>query len=126
MLLFPLTALCVATEMLARQVGLLPPYAGIIEPALVVLILCVFLILGIPLLIGANKLLQFLEGSKEWSCCTHIRQSLCWYILLAWSAASWTRGGFGNTEEDGYLLIWISSSALAVIVNAIYLRKTRT
>jgi LPXTG-motif cell wall-anchored protein len=123
--IIPLTAIAVGTEMLARTFGILPPYDGFIHTPLVILMLITLVFLGSPVLWLANMLLRYIEKPPHPQVKDHFRQSLFFYLIVIYSTSFWTTQGFTGNESDGYLLIWLGFSLLAILINYVFLFRKR-
>lgn len=117
-LLLPMTALAVAAEMLARSTGWLPPYTGYIDAPLVVVMLSSILLVGVPLFWCVSQVLLKIEGRRKLVTSHHIRQCICYYLISLYCIITWMSSGFSGNEEDGYLLLWLGISLIAITMNA--------
>ena len=117
LVLFILTALSVWLEAVMRSIGILGEYYGVIDLPTFIFFLISIVLFGIPLFWLANLLIRKIENQSGSIINIHIRQSLLYYLLFLYCAGAWIAGGLGNTEEDGYLLIWMGISIIGILVN---------
>ena len=120
-----MTGIAVGIEAIARTVGILGEYKGIIDLPIFIVFFCSIIVFGIPLFWLANLLNQRLEKLNNPSTLDHFRQSLFFYLIVIYSLISWIAQGAGNNEEDGYLLMWIGISIVAIVMNYLFLFKRR-
>lgn len=123
--LFPLTAMAVGMEALLQANGILKEFDGTVDPARILLFVGGVVVFGCPMFWLANYALKKIEKTSGKVIFDHIRQSIFYYVLGACCLAIWIVGGFGTNENDGYLMIWISMSLVAIIVNYYFLSKNR-
>lgn len=123
--LFLLTGIAIGIEALVRSAGILGEYKDVIDLPLFIVFLISIIIFGIPLLWLANSLILRLEKIKNPTILDHFRQSLFYYLMLIYTLISWIAGGLRNTEEDGYLLLWMGISVIGIAVNYQYLLRRR-
>lgn len=121
--LFLLTGLSVGVEMLVRSTGLIGEYQNVVDTPLVATYLASLLALGIPLFWLANHLMQLIEKPKSRRAIDHLRQSIFYYAVVIATLATWATRGYNGGESDGYLLLWLGISFLAVITNYLSLRS---
>ena len=120
-MLFPLTAISVGIEMWARSVGILGEYHEVIDLPIFIVFSLSIIIFGVPIFWVTNLLMQRIEKRQSTALSDHIRQSSLFYLLLIFCLVSWVAGGFGTTEADGYLLLWLGISLIGIAVNYIFL-----
>ncbi len=123
--LIPLTGIAVGVEAFLRSAAVLGEYKGVIDLPLFIMFLSSIIIFGIPLFWLANLLMQRFEKPHGPTVYDHFRQSLFFYLIVIYSSATWIARGFGNTEEDGYLLLWIGISLVGIVVNYKFLSVRR-
>lgn len=123
--LLPLTGITVGVEMLARETGILGEYKGVIDTPLFITFFMGIIIFGIPLFWLANALIQSIEKSHSRSIYDYLRQSIFFFIIIIFSTTTWISRGFSGNEEDGYLLLWLGISLIAIVINYIFLFRRR-
>lgn len=120
-----MTGIAVGIEALVRAVGIIGEYRGAVDLPLFIVFLSAFIVCGVPLFWLVNLLIRKLEKLHNPVLSDHFRQSLFFYIIVLSSFVSWIAQGFGNTEEDGYLFMWIGISIVAIAVNYQFLFRRR-
>ena len=118
-----LTGLTIGAEAVARSIGVLATYQGSIDVQTFLLFDIAILVFGIPVFWVTNLLINRLERTVEVTKGTHFRQSAGFYLVGFISLFNWINSGFGNTEEDGYLLIWLGISVVGIVMNYLFLRR---
>lgn len=121
LLLLPLTAISVASEMVSRRIGILPEWRGIVDRPLLFFGGVLILLVGIPFFRLTNRLLQRFEKLTTPSIYDHIRQSLFYYLIVILCLSIWVWQGYHSSEEDGYFLVWTGYSLIAIITNYLFL-----
>ncbi len=122
-LLFPMTAIAVGAETIARKIGVLGEYHGVIDFPGFIFFSCIILLTGIPIYWIASMLLLRIEKLTNPGLKDHLRQSAFFYIILISNFTIWTYQGFNNNEERAYLLMWMAISFVGIITNYIYLNR---
>ena len=120
--LFPLTGITIGIEAIMRSEGWLGPYEGFIDLSTFVTFIVSLIVIGVPVFWVVNMLIRRIENSQELRISDHLRQSSIFYLAGTISLIFWVINGFGNSEEDGYLLLWMGISSLGILVNYIYLQ----
>jgi len=123
--LVPLTGITVGVEMLAREMGILGEYEGVINTSIFITFLSGIIIFGIPLFWLANALMQSIEKLQSPRIYDHLRQSIFHFLIIIYSSSIWISRGFRGNEEDGYLLLWLGISLIAIAINYIFLFRKR-
>ena len=123
--LIPMTGIAVGIEAVARTIGILGEYKGLIDLPIFIVFFYSIIAVGIPLFWLTNLLIQKLEKLINPSTLDHLRQSLFFYLVVIYSLVSWIVKGAGNNEEDGYLLMWIGISIVGIVMNYLFLFKRR-
>jgi len=123
--LFAITGISVGVEILSRATGIIGEYIGVIDLPSTILFTGSILIFGIPLFWLANHLLQLLEKIPNPTIYDHIRQSLLYYLMIIYTSTIWIAYGFSGNEEDGYFLLWLGISLVAIVINWIFLFRRR-
>jgi len=123
--LIPLTGITVGIETLAREMGILGEYEGVIDTSLFVTFFSGIIIFGIPLFWLANVIMQSIEKLQSPSIYDYLRQSIFLFIIIIYSTSTWISHGFSRNEEDGYLLLWLGISLVAIVINYIFLFRIR-
>ena len=123
--LIPMTGIAVGIEAVARTIGILGEYKGLIDLPIFIVFFYSIIAVGIPLFWLTNLLIQKLEKLINPSTLDHLRQSLFFYLIVIYSLVSWIARGAGNNEEDGYLLMWIGISIVAIVMNYLFLFRRR-
>jgi hypothetical protein len=111
--------------MLARETDILGEYEGVIDTPLIITFLSGIIIFGIPLFWLANALMQSIEKLHSPSIYDYLRQSIFLFIIIAYCTSTWIAHGFSGNEEDGYLLLWLGISLVAIVINYIFLFRRR-
>ncbi len=120
-----MTGIAVGIEALAQTVGILGEYKGVIDLPLFIVFLSSIILFGVPLFWLSNLLIRRLEKLNNPIVLDHIRQSIFFYLILIYSSAKWISRGFSNSEEDGYLLMWMGISFVGIVINYIFLLSRR-
>jgi len=123
--LLPLTGISVGVEMLARESGILGEYTGVIDMPTVLTFSSSVIIFGLPLFWLANALMQSIEKLHNPSIYDFIRQSIFFFMIIFYITLTWIFRDFNGNEEDGYLLLWLGISLVAIVVNYIFLFRNR-
>lgn len=121
--LFPITAIAVGIETFLRNAGILGEYTGVIDTPTFFVFFFSILFIGTLFFWIANIILQRIEKLENFSISNHFRQSIFFYLLGLFALLTWIINGLGNSEEDGYLLMWIEISAVGVVTNYLFARK---
>lgn len=121
--LFPLTAITIWIEMIMRSQGWLGEYQGVIDLPTFIMFMISLIIVGAPFFLLVNLLIRRIESLDEYGISDHFRQSLIFYIAGIISLITWMINGFGNSEGDGYLLLWTGISLLGILVNFIFIKN---
>lgn len=121
----PMTGVAIAMEAWMRSVGILGDYMGVVDLPLLLVFLGSILLIGVPVFGLTNVLIAKMEKPRETTVIDHLRQSLLFYMLVTYCAASWGARGFSNTETDGYLLLWTGIALIAIAVNYVWLLRRR-
>ena len=124
-LLLVLTGLSIGAEAIVRELGVLGPYQGYIDMQTFLFFDIVIIAFGVPIFWIANFLINRLEGTVEVTKGVHFRQSSGFYLMGVICLYNWINNGFGNTEEDGYLLIWLGISIIGIVMNYLFLRRLK-
>lgn len=124
--LFPLTAISVGVEMLARDMDILGEYAGVIDMPTFLTFATSVIIIGLPLFWLANTIMQRIEKLQNPALYDFIRQSVFFFMIIIYAILTWISRGFYGNEEDGYLLLWLGISLVAIVVNYIFLFSNRS
>ena len=124
--LIPMTGIIVGIEMIARETGILGEYKGIIDQPTTTTFLLGLIIFGIPVFWLANVLMQKIEKLQSPKIYDCLRQSIIFFIVIVLCISTWIAHGCGNSEEDGYLLLWSGISIVAIMVNYIFLSRKGT
>ena len=124
--LFPLTAISVGAEMLARDMDILGEYAGVIDMPTFLTFATSVIIIGVPLFWFANILMQRIEKIYKPNIFDFLRQSIFYFILIIYCLISWIKYGFRGNEGDGYLLLWLGISIVAILINYLFLFRNRS
>ena len=110
LVLFLLTATSIASEAIFRQVGLLGEYKNVIDLPTFIAFVVSLLVIGFPLFLFANKILNKFDGINPY-------RSLLYVLVLLSCFSIWALNGFNNQEEDGYHLLWMGISIIAILVH---------
>ena len=122
-LLLLITGLSIGGEAVVREMGILGPYQGYIDVQTFLFFDIAIIVFGVPIFWAANFLINRLEGNMGATKGVHFRQSAGYYLIGLVCLFTWVSNGFGNAEEDGYLLIWLGISIVAIVVNFLFLRR---
>jgi hypothetical protein len=123
--LVPLTGITVGVEMFERKTGILGEYEGVIDTPTIITFCSGIIIFGIPLFWLANVLMQSIEKLHSPKIYDYLRQSIFLFLIIIYSASTWITRGFSGNEEDGYLLLWLGISLVAIAINYIFLFRRR-
>ena len=122
----PMTGLTVGIELIARNIGLLGEFEGVIDTPTAILFFFAIIICGIPVFWLANVLMQYVEKGQKPGKNDFIRQSVLYFLIMFYCLSVWASDGFQLYEEDGYLLLWSGISMLAIVINYFFVRKRNT
>ena len=120
--LFPMTFITMGSiELVARSFGLIPDYISVFKIPFIFIIISVIVISGIPLFWLANRFIQELEKLKSTTIYDHFRQSIFFYLIIAYSLGIWVFSGFKSEEDDVYFLTFLVISIVSIVINLIFL-----
>ena len=112
-------------HILPEEMGILGEYEGVIDTPIFITFLSGIIIFGIPLFWLANALMQSIEKLQNPRIYDHLRQSVFHFLIIIYSSSIWISRGFSGNEEDGYLLLWLGISLIAIVINYIFLFRKR-
>jgi len=115
LMIFPITALTIITEMLAREAGILGAYQNVIDLHTFLIFAFSAILFGIPIFYWINQLLNKFEwASRNESAFPRITflAVLSFICMITWGI-----NGFHNSEADGYLMIWMGISLIGIVIN---------
>ena len=119
--LIPMTGITVGIEMFVRKIGILGEYQGVIDLPIIITFFCGIIVFGIPIFWLVNILMQRIEKLRSPKVTDYIRQSVLLFMAIFYIIITWFVRGFSGGEEDGYLLLWLGISIIAVMINFIFL-----
>lgn len=124
--LFPMTFIAMGSiELVARHFDLVPDYIAVFRVPYVFLIIGVITISGIPLFWLANRLMRAIEKLQSTTAYDHLRQSILFYFIIAYSVGTWVFSGFKGNEDDVYFLTWSGISLVSIVMNYLFLFRKR-
>ena len=118
-----MTAIAVGIEAILQAKGILSVFDGTVDRPRMLVFLLAVIVFGCPIFWLANYAIKKIEKGPVKVIYDHFRQCIFYYVLGACCLALWIVGGFGTNEDDGYLMIWIGISLIAIIVNYFFLSR---
>ena len=125
--LFPNLAVAMGSiEYIANKFNLLPNYIDVFRIPYLFLIIGIILLFGIPCFWLANHLLRRIEKYNNPTFTDHFRQALFYYFIIICVFTAWIFIGYSANEDDVYFLTGLTISAVAIIINFIFLLRERS
>lgn len=112
-------------ELVARSFGLIPDYIAVFKIPFIFVIISVIVISGIPLFWLANRFMRALEKLQSTTIYDHLRQSIFFYLIIAYSLGTWVFSGFKGGEDDVYFLTFLVISIVSIATNLVFLFRGR-